>query len=264
MPMIISKNNEESKRPRIRRITSLKRGVVIIKGYSKSSQELEDDRFWIEKYKTFFLSYAGGAYEENEIGCYEEPSTIQTAAFFDSKQFDFVAIVLIGHGATQDNYQAFQLNEGEIIQAGTFSIRAKKQLYIVESCRRTTTGLNPTNLSGKTPNFRKGGVIRLPLSRSKCRKLYDAAIDQCNEGIVILFACSINETAKNYYFSRLLIKSANNWHISIKHKSTILNVSHLINYVAPIIDRKAKICTLSSQHPQMVGKENFPIAVSKF
>jgi hypothetical protein len=264
MAMMINRNSEDSNRPRIRKIASLKRGIVIIKGYSKNSQELKDDKFWIEQYKQFFVSNAGGAYEENEIDCLEELSTTNISAFFTSKQFDFVVIVLIGHGATQENYQLFQLNNSEIILAGTFTINAKKQLYIVESCRSTISGLIPINLNGRTPSFRNGGVIQLLLSRNKCRNLYDDAIKRCNDGIVIVFACSLNETAKNYYFSMLLIKNANNWHLGTKNRSATLNILHLINYMTPIINRKAMMCTLSPQHPQIIGNENFPIAIIKF
>lgn len=242
----------------------MKRHVFIIKGYSKTHQELELDRFYIKKYYDYFSSISGGAFEDKEITHFQDITTSDLNNAIADLEFDYVIILLIGHGATQNNNQLFQLNYSEIIRAGQLNIKADKQLFLFESCRTQIDIIDTVDLNDEIPKFQSGGVLMMPIERRKARELFEEQLKKCGDGVVVCFACSSKEVAKNYYFSSVLIRTAFNWHLQPLHHFETFNIVDLMNTVSKEVNELATRITGESQQPQIIGNLNFPFSVSKF
>jgi len=245
-------------------IQKLCRKAILIKGFSKNEQELIDDKLHIEYYKSFFQSNAGGAYVENEIEILEDISTDNLKSYFEGKILDFIIVVLLGHGATQYDYQLFQLNETEIITPGQIEINSNKQLIIIESCRSIVIKIPIIDLSAKAPTYKEGGKLYIPICRQKARAIYNNQIKKCDNGQVICFACSQDETAKGYYFSKCIMQYAFNWHLSWKNYHTTLSIMKLMSDISVIVNEFAVKHMDEQQNPQLSGDINFPFAISKY
>ena len=239
------------------------RKVFLIKGFSENEQELQIDKQYIEYYKSFFQNIAGGAYEDSEIEIFEDIQADVLKSYFEDKKFEYVVVVLLGHGATQDDYQIFQINENEVIKPGQIEINASKRLIILESCRDVISKIPTIDLSDKAPSYKEGGIIRYPISRQKARELYDKQIKQCDNGKVICFACSKDEKAWGYFFSEHLIQCAFNWHLCWKNYHTTLKITELMCEIAAPVNDIAIKEAKEPQNPQIKGKIDFPFAVSK-
>ncbi len=241
----------------------MNRKILIIKGHSKNDIELNEDNAYINYYYNFFRSIAGGAYEEDEIICLSEPISNKLKQLVLELKPDYLIIVLLGHGATQDDKQLFQLNSNEIIKAGQLILESSKQLIILESCRTDIKNIFTVDLTDKLPKFKYGGVVKRPLSRIEARQLYTKQLYNCENGIVICFACRKNEEAVNYYFSLAVIQIAFDWHLE-NGNSTTLSIVSLMNYLEYELPRFTIEQINKIQVPDMKGNINFPIAVSKY
>lgn len=238
--------------------------IFLIKGFSETEQVLEFDRKYVNMYFNFFISNSGGAYLKEEVEILEDITTIELNQRTGNTKLDFAIVVLIGHGATQNDNQLFKLNKNEIIKAGQIELNAYKQLIILESCRAEIEKIDTVNLNNKTPTFKGGGKIKIPIDSEKSRQLYNDQIKKCNDGFVICFACSNNETAKNYYFSHLLIQLASIWHLDTRNRVKTINISELMILVSKEVNEISLKITGESQTPQQVGELDFPFSVSKF
>ncbi|MFT3934415.1 MAG: hypothetical protein QM726_12410 [Chitinophagaceae bacterium] len=240
------------------------RKVFIIKGYSKTDKELALDRYYSESYQNYFSSIAGGAYESGDIIYIEEPTVEEVNNILAGFNLDYSVIVLIGHGATQDDKQLFQLNNAEIIRPGQINPPSSKSLFILESCRTEVKNILAVDLNDKIPKFKYGGIVRAPISREKSRELYNEQINNCADGIVVCFACSNTETAKNFYFSLVLLQIGFNWHLEHWHHFETLTITKLMPHIATEVDKIAVEKTGEHQTPEISGALNFPFVVSKF
>ena len=120
------------------------------------------------------------------------------------------------------------------------------------------------DLNDKIPKFEYGGIYRSPISREKSIELYNEQINNCSDGIVICFACSNSETAKNFYFSFMLLKIGFNWHLDpINHYET-LTITKLMPHIAIGVNELAVKNIGESQTPEINGTLDFPFSVSKF
>src|ERR1700741_2254590 len=110
------------------------RKAILIKGFSKSTQELKDDMLFIHYYERFLKSKAGGAWKKSEIIIIQDPTVRDLKEIAKNISCDYVLTVLIGHGAIKDDYQIFKVNSKETIKPGQLIFNAPKQLILVESC----------------------------------------------------------------------------------------------------------------------------------
>ncbi|WP_289201824.1 hypothetical protein [Parabacteroides goldsteinii] len=174
---------------------------------------------------------------------------------------DFAVIVYVGHGATQDNYQLFQLSENEIIKPGQFVSISEKVLVILESCRCKINGINAIDLTDKIPNFRDGGIVRRKISREESRHRYIGQIKKCHIGLVVCFACSEDEEALDYIFTTELLEHAMNWYSNRENYNPVLSIVDVMKYISISLSIfKPDI----KQHPVFVGVEQFPFVISRY
>ena len=84
------------------------------------------------------------------------------------------------------------------------------------------------------------------LSPSECRRYYDSRIEECDIGLIVMYACSINETAgddssKGGYYSHSLISSATKW-----ADSDSKDISKTIYYFSAIMAHDAASSNVQS------------------
>jgi len=233
---------------------------IVIKGYSKNEAEIRSDRAYVEHYVTFLTSVAGGAWNlEEELLVLEDPTIEDLETLIDELKPDYVLLIMIGHGATQDEKQLFQINETTIIQAGQLALDVDKQLVILESCRAHTNGrIRTVDLRDRPPRFKYGGLVRRALTLDESRDLYNAVIDECENGLVVCYPCDDNEVATGYYYSSALLQRSFEWHL-LNH-SKYFTITQLMEFVSEDVKELSK----DKQHPTITGTIGFPFAISKF
>ncbi|MBL7722502.1 MAG: hypothetical protein JNK27_00065 [Chitinophagaceae bacterium] len=240
------------------------RQIIVIKGFSKTPEELELDRHYSQTYMNFFNSRAGGAYSAAEIQYHEDISAADLNKLTKALISDFIILVLIGHGATQVDNQLFQLNEKEIIRPGQLEFSAPKQMILLESCRSEIEGVFSVDLNDKIPKFKYGGVVRSPITREQARQLYNEQLASCKDGQVVCFACAKGQAATNYYFSLVLLQAAFDWHLGPGPHLKTMNIDFAMDYIMPEVNRLSTEAGTGPQTPTILPSIPFPFAVSKF
>ncbi|MEG0692352.1 MAG: hypothetical protein RR444_04645 [Oscillospiraceae bacterium] len=237
----------------------MERRVLIIKGFSKNELELKNDCAIIKLYSDYFSSKAGGCYDtSNEIIILEEPTTEEIKKLeSEFANLEFLIVVLLGHGANKDGKQIFWLAEDTYIYPGQIIFETKKQLFIIESCRDLIDfEIEVSDISSMIPKFRYGGVINRPKTVAEAKKAYNDALTKCKEDITYLFASSIDESAKGYYFIHTLIKASVFYHEQTQRK--IYTTKQVFEQVQKAVQQ----LTNSEQNPIMEGKGEFPFVLS--
>lgn len=242
----------------------MNRRAIIIKGYSEDLSELHADNYYVNSYYAYFRSIAGGAYETDEIVQLSEPKSVDLDLLTAELGIEYCVIVFIGHGASQNNYQLFKLNKTEIIQPGQLSFKADKTLVILESCRSEVNNVLPVDLSDKLPKFKYGGTVRSPIDRAKAKDLYFQYIKTCNNGIVLCFACSIDEEAFNYYFSYGLIQKSHDYHLDSSFHLQVHSIQTIMTVLIKQLPKFVYTKIGKIQTPEINGKFDYPFAISKF
>ena len=245
-------------------IKKMKRHAYIIKGYSKTDDEAKATNVYVNFYLNFLNSIAGGAWEINELSRFEDPTSKQLIEVIESDKPEYALIVMIGHGATQQDHQLFQINENEIIRAGQLILNVPKQMVILESCRSNIENIQTVDLGDKIPKFERGGIVRAPIGRDKSRELFSQQLNNCKDGLVVCFACSVGEEAMNYYFSYGILTASMGWHLDPGPHFQTLNINELMGYLIKEIPVLSNNQVKKIQTPEKMGEVNFPFCVSKF
>ncbi|WP_100074656.1 hypothetical protein [Chryseobacterium camelliae] len=240
------------------------RRIILITGHPQNEQDKNSFNFYLNYYYNYFRGNSGGAYDEDEIIIYEQPKSAELKSLTKNFISDYAVIVLIGHGATTNENQAFQINKDEIIKAGQLELNIEKQLIIVESCRDILNKVFQIDLNDRLPKFEYGGIIRAPINRDIAKELYNDRILKCNNGVTVCFACSKGGSAWNYYFSFSLLQAAFNWHLSSQNHFQTLGICALMEFVKTNVQGLTKKEIDKEQNPEIIGTEDFPFAVSKF
>jgi hypothetical protein len=110
---------------------------------------------------------------------------------------------------------------------------------------------------------RRGLIIRVPISKRNVRKRYDEQINKCENGIVVCFACRKDEVASDFYFSKSLLETSNDWHLDPRNQSNFLGIITLMSLISSKVTDIAKKSD-SIQTPEYFGKIDFPFAISKY
>ncbi|MCC5923904.1 MAG: hypothetical protein JJT77_08965 [Crocinitomicaceae bacterium] len=237
----------------------MNRKVLILKGYSKSEDELTNDMQIIELYVKYFASKAGGVYDnESEMLILEEP-TLEELKKYDTElnDLDSLIVVLLGHGANKGGKQIFQLKENLLIQPGQLQYKVDKQLFIVESCRDIIDfNIEIEDLNGLIPKFKYGGSFRKPKTNEEAKNVYNDVLKNLGKETTYVFASNINESAFNYYFIHYLIKVSRYFHEYSQNR--IYEIKDIFNNTVKEVVR----LTDGNQNPIIQGHAKFPFVVS--
>jgi len=242
----------------------MKRRIYLVAGFGDDANQQSSINDYLQKYSDYFKSIAGGAWESNEIKLHETPSLDVLNQSLEEENLEFAIVVLIGHGAIKDNLHVFKLNENEIIHSGQLYTNSNKHIFILESCRCEIEKINTVDLKDKIPKFEHGGIVRAPINRELSKQLYINSIRNCVNDHIVCFACDINQTANNFYFSYGLLQTCMNWHLTPQPHRETLGINDLMNHLHDEVNKLSEKQIGKTQTPTANGFANFPIAVSKF
>jgi Caspase domain len=162
-------------------------------------------------YSNFLKSPVGGLWEPGEIRHLDRPDVSALEAELDRlKRVDYSFIVYSGHGYHSGRSTILALKRGVDIDSLKLRRGAPKHTLILDCCRVIE---RPTLLSEQIAKAMKSRPF---LDYLRCRNYYDQLIKDCPTGLVVLFGCSINQTAgddggSGGYYSASLIEATEEW-----------------------------------------------------
>jgi len=236
----------------------LEKKVLFIKGYSKTATELINDRKIIQLYIDFFTSNAGGAFDfDSEIIILEEPTIETLNTLTELNNIDYLIVVLVGHGASKDGIQIFQLQENVMINPGQIQFSCPKQLHIIESCRGVIDfELDIKRINRLVPKYAYGGTVKAPLSREESAQLFNSAIEKADEGSLYLFACAIDESAHNFFFLQVMVDIA--IYVHEYFRNSIYSAGDIFEQAKSQVNNLTK----GAQTPTRIGINDFPFVIT--
>jgi hypothetical protein len=221
----------------------------------------------MESYGKFLRSPFGGAWYETEIAILRKPSQSSLRQVVQNlSMYDYSLVVFCGHGwySARNQSTILQLNRSESIDSKELRNGSRKHTLILDCCRK----VEETILFEETRNV-KTARARAFLTPSECRRYYDKRIEECSTGLIVLHACSINETAgddseNGGYYSYSLINAIEQWvgdnEVDVSRFSSILSVPSAHDRATP----KVRELSAQRQNPQIEkprAEKYFPFAV---
>lgn len=167
----------------------------------------------VDNYERFFTSEIGGYWDGQEITKLVRPSVESVRSIIGRLHaVDYAVIVFSGHGChdTYRNSTTLELREGEDIDSGELRSGAAKQTLILDCCRKKSP---ITLMEARDMKFAKAAPR---LTGNAYRQYYDKRIAECESGLVVMHAYSIDEAAgddaqKGGYYSYSLLAESNAW-----------------------------------------------------
>lgn len=242
----------------------MKRKVYIVEGHAPDEEERLHFGNYAKRYFTYFNHTAGGAFQAEEIVHLKQPALSELEQVAESNDADYVVQVFIGHGGENGGSQIFWLDESVFVRPGGISFSARKQLIILETCRVNADYIVPIEFHEKTLSYHKGGVIRVPISKTRARARFIEELESSDDGQVICAACDSGEKANNLYFSRKLMHHAFNWYNDPRRAGKVLSILELFPTVASAVTEVAMNEEGAKQSPQIYGESHFPFVVNKY
>jgi hypothetical protein len=144
----------------------------------------------VANFRAFLLSPIGGAWEESEITHLDRPFAsdlrVKVAGW---RAYEYVLTIFCGHGCVKGGSTWAELRAGEEIDAIDLRLPTK-QTIILDCCRVPVPTTSMRALDEKVA--KKAAPLIHP---ADCRKFYDQRIDECRTEVVVMYACSVGETA---------------------------------------------------------------------
>ncbi len=245
----------------------MKRKAVLIGGPGKPGSEgyLLGVKKDLNNYSTFLCSELGGAWERDEISILLSPSksAVQTA-IEGLKQADYSVALFSGHGCYRTYYSStfVELQTGIEMNANDLKVGAKKHTLILDCCRVSVSGMITEVLA-------KADRAAPSLNRPWCRQYFEKLLDQCPQGLAVLYACAKNETAGDISsqggrYSVSLLNTARDWlnytKVDVRTGSDSLSVVHAHEHAAEVVRKSSG----DHQNPEIEKPRStpyFPFAV---
>ena len=171
----------------------------------------------IKRLKEYFKSPIGGLWYEHEITTLISPSSSAIRAQINLlKLNDYSFVFFAGHGyhSIERGRTILHINKNEIFDSAELRAGAQKHSLILDCCRKAESERHLLKAATESMVFdsARGQV----LNPSQCRIYFDKAISQCDNGLVVMNACSLNETAGESdsgggYYTSSLIDAGNDW-----------------------------------------------------
>lgn len=166
----------------------------------------------LEGYRTFLCSPLGGAWQDGEIATFLSPNRAQVdAALRILTTADYSVTLFSGHGRHSAVTQStiVELQSGIELDSDRLRSGAPKHILILDCCRVEV----PEGLEEALAKMDQQGPSLHP---DDCRRYYDERIAACDVGLVVLHACSVDETAgeiatRGGIYSIALLGAAEQW-----------------------------------------------------
>lgn len=165
------------------------------------------------RYKEFLTSPLGGAWYESEVKYLDTPSRDSVLSEIDAlKQYDYTMVFFSGHGyySRRSESTILEINNNEVIDSMDFRRGSTKRSIIVDACRQVYE--EPVfEAARKAMKFAEARA-----NFDSCRRYYETLIDKCSSGVVVGYACGVDETAgesssRGGYYSSSLVKTSEEW-----------------------------------------------------
>ncbi|MCW7498530.1 caspase family protein [Leptospira levettii] len=200
--------------------------------------------------RNFLTSETGGAWNNSEILEVINPSISELKiALTKSKLSDFSLILFSGHGGTSTKNKRTYLEintNGDDFPAEGLINHTSKELVIVDTCRSYFTPRETQFESVMKALNEKTNL------REKYRKVYEKHIEDADPGSLILYACSIGETANDTNEGGIFTKTLIETGLSINKIESAMQTIQTINtnfyYTKILVNERFK-----SQNPTMEG-----------
>lgn len=178
----------------------------------------------------FLTSPLGGSWDEGEIVPLRNPTITRVKnAIRRLNGADYTFIIFTGHGEVRqksiNNIQYLELSDGDISVLELRST-APKQTIIVDACRGYAKDTD-IEFAKAMEHLEESGFA----GRESTREIFDSWLNQCENGLVVLYAASEDETALDtpngaaYLLSLLICAEA--WAETDKKYSVLpLNIVH--------------------------------------
>lgn len=170
----------------------------------------------LKRYKEFFLSIQGGAWDEDEIcslPIYTSSDAVRRALrWLDS--MDYSIVVFSGHGGSQERQTILALSEDCEDVIGESELIKVGRTVILDCCRapieEDERGLEKTASRPVMDSWHG-------ITRELARRIYDEGIEKCGSQAVVLYSCSHGECSEDISgvggaYSTELLDIAENWH----------------------------------------------------
>lgn len=168
----------------------------------------------VTQYKGFFLSNLGGAWEPEEIEVLVCPYAFQVdAALKKLTLADYSMVVFCGHGYSRKSGATMvELRANCDYDSIKFNQGARKHTVILDCCRAIYEPI----FESSQERYDLKDSMEHSTARNQARKRFENAVQSCPPGLVILYACSIGETAgddeiKGGVYSHALRSAAIGW-----------------------------------------------------
>lgn len=210
----------------------------------------------VVQYKNFFISNSGGAWEPKEIRTLIRPFSFQVdSALKELKTADYSMVVYCGHGYSRKSGATMvELRTNCDYDSSKFNQGAHKHTVILDCCRAT---YEPIYESAQE-RYDLRDSIEHSMARNQARARFDNAIQSCPSGLVVLYACSIGETAgddevKGGVYSHALRSAAIRWS-RVTANSGTASVVQIHNTAAQTVCQE----TGGHQNPQIIKPRSSP------
>jgi len=171
----------------------------------------------VKQLREYLKSPIGGLWYETEITTLISPSAnsirVQLALL---GLCDYSLVFFGGHGfhSNERNRTILHINSSETLDSLELRAGAKKHSLILDCCRKAES--ERRLLKSATEAMVFDHARGKNLDPAQCRQFFDMAISECDSGLVVMNACSVNETAGENntdggYYTSSLIDSGKEW-----------------------------------------------------
>lgn len=171
----------------------------------------------LKRLKEYLKSPIGGLWYENEITTLISPTSSSIRLQLSLlKLSDYSLVFFGGHGfhSIDRNRTILHINSYETFDSLELRAGAQKHSLMLDCCRKAE---HERRLAKATLEaYALDSARSQQLNPAQCRSYYDKAIADCDSGLVVMNACSINQTAgesdtEGGYYTSSLIDSGNEW-----------------------------------------------------
>ena len=167
-----------------------------------------------ETWNAFLLSPEGGAWKDDEIEIFSDPSKELVDIVLNNRKnlsLDYALLAFSGHGFytkptsyTTETRMLLSDVATDYITENTFTVRAKRELVVMDACREYGGEL----MVGKMANMIRAMEARAANEDRfrRAREVFDLALANAPEGRSLIYSCDLNQTADDVSsFTRFLI-----------------------------------------------------------
>ena len=240
----------------------MKRAALIV---GASGGDLPGVAVDVASYRSFLLSPLGGAWLPSEIVTLDSPSSARVSIELEGLALASYSVTIFaghGHHPIADGSTRVVVRPGEELDSDVLRQGAPKHTLILDCCRALAKAPLTEDV------LAKASKRELTLNPPESRRYYDRAIEACEPGLVVMFACGIDESAGDsahggYYSSSILLASQrwrSGYDIDLQTHTATLSVKQAHDKAA----ERVRVISGNRQNPTIEhprSSKHFPFAI---